>query len=302
MYKYFSGPSKYYQNLYRTKFGHGPLQNTQNSQSSKGTNNEGHVNLLTNSTNTQNIDDPLRNTQNHHQITHAWIQKTSTTNNCDESGDRSERGQRSFDKYFAKNIKETAVISSREKGVLISEIENSSYISCDEEGTALSVQRSSQESAPLSLSPVLFPSLETVGKESNDVTPLICGSIADHSFRHSIFIFDDKRDDFAKPKEIKVNDNKEVRNNQQLSDVMEMHGEIIIPPIIDNCLENKHLHERKMSAMIHVEDINSKVQEKNVSAIVHLHIEDKEKERKTAEQSNTVCSISKRLLQHQQIR
>ncbi|OPL21026.1 hypothetical protein AM593_08389, partial [Mytilus galloprovincialis] len=302
------GPSKYYQNLYRTKFGHGPVQNIQSSQSSNATNNANHVNGLTISTNNQNIDDPLQNTQNHHQMTHTWIQKTSTTNACDQGGDRRfEGGQRSFDKYFTKNIKETAVrsphvISSRETAVLISGIENSSYISCDEEGTALSVQRSSQESAPLSLSPVLFPSLETVGKESNDVTPLICGSIADHSFRHSIFIFDDKRDDFAKPKEIKVNDNKVVRNNQQLSDVMEMHGEIIIPPIIDNCLENKHLHERKMSAMIHVEDINSKVQEKNVSAIVHLHIEDKEKERKTAEQSNTVCSISKRLLQHQQIR
>ncbi|VDI53250.1 DNA polymerase nu [Mytilus galloprovincialis] len=302
------GPSKYYQNLYRIKFGHGPVQNTQSSQNSNATNNANHINGLTNSTNNQNIDDPLQNTQNHHQMTHTWIQKTSTTNACDQGGDRRlEGGQRSFDKYFTKNIKETAVrsphvISSRETELLISGIENSSYISYDEEGAALSVQRSSQESAPLSLSPVLFPSLETVEKESNDVTPLICGSTADHSFRHSIFIFDDKRDDFAKPKEIKVNDNKVVRNNQQLSDVMEMHGEIIIPPIIDNCPENKHLHERKMSAMIHVEDINSKVQEKTVSAIVHLHIEDKEKERKTAEQTNTMCSISKRLLQHQQIR
>lgn len=306
MYKYFSGPSKYYQNLYKTKFGHGSLQNTQNSQRSNATNNASHVNLLADSTNTQNINGPLLNTQNQHQMTHTWIQKTSTTNACDQRGDRRfGGGQRSFDKYFTKNIKETAVrspyvISSRETEVLISGIENSSYISCDEEGATLSVQRSSQESAPLSLSPVLFPSLEPIEKENNDVTPDHCSSIADHSISHSIFTSDDKRDDFAKPKEIKMNDNKEVRNNQQLSDVMGMQGEIIIPLTTDNGSENKHLQDRNVSAMIQVEDKDSKVPERSVFAIVHT--EDKERETKTADQSNTMCSISKRLLQHQQIR
>ncbi|CAC5409529.1 POLN [Mytilus coruscus] len=273
------GPSKYYQNLYRTKFGHGPLQNTQNSQSSNATDNASH-------TNTQNIDGPLRNTQNHHEVTHAWIQKTATMEACDQRGDRRfEGGQRSFDKYFTKNIKETAikspyVFSSKEKDVLISGTENSSYISCGEEGAALSVQRSSQESAPLSLSPVLFPSLETMEKEKNDVIPVHCSSNADHSFSHSVFISDDKREDFVTSKEIIVNDDKEVKNNQQLSNVMEMHGKI--PLATDNGSENKHVQERNVSDMVHVND--------------------KERETKTAEQGNKMCSISKRLLQHQQIR
>ncbi|XP_063435406.1 DNA polymerase nu-like isoform X2 [Mytilus trossulus] len=318
------GPSKYYQNLYRTKFGHGPLQNTQNSQSSFATNNTNHVNGLTNSTNNQNIDDPLQNTQNHHQMTHTWIQKTSTTNACYQRGDRRfEGGQRSFDKYFTKNIEETAVrspyvISSRETEVLISGIENSSYIACDDEGAVPSVQRSSQESAPLSLSPVLFPSLEpiekentdvtldhcnsleTIEKENTDVTLDHCKSIADRSFRHSIFVSDDKREEFSKPMEIKVNDNKVVRNNQKLSDVMEIQGDVIIPLTTDNGSENKYLQERIVSAMIQVEDKDSKVPERSVFAIVHP--EDIEKETKTSDQSNTMCSISKRLLQHQQIR
>ncbi|XP_052099032.1 DNA polymerase nu-like [Mytilus californianus] len=282
------GPSKYYQNLYRTKFGHGPLQNTQNSQSSNATNNASHVNLLADSTNTQNIDGPSRNTQNHYEVTHAWIQKTSTTNACDQRGDRRfEGGHRSFDKYFTKNMKETAVKStspfvfpSKEKEVLISVLDNSLYTSCDEEGAALSVQRSSQESAPLSLSPVLFPSLETMEKEKNDVTPVHRSSNADHSFSHSVFISDDKREDLVTSKEIMMNDDKEVKNNRQLSDVMD--GEIIIPLKTDNGSENKHVKERNVSAMVHVND--------------------KERETKTAEQGNEMCSISKRLLQHQQIR